>query len=174
MSAGRVVVAASAMAVLSLPATATAQKYAFVDAFIEFHSALSGDYGDEGPRITASLDRMAASLDAWERASREEERALKDRPNTSPADLALLHVDEHRLAAAIDALDQAIAAEPRRASYYILQGQLLQADGRAMDASAAFATAHRLDPSDPVAAYLLATRLTADSGDAALTPLVAT
>jgi hypothetical protein len=49
---------------LLLPATAAAQKGAFIEALIEFDSALSGAYGDEGPRVEAALDRMAVALEA--------------------------------------------------------------------------------------------------------------
>ena len=44
----------------------SAQKVAFVDAFVAFHSALFGTYGDEGPEVTAALERMSASLGSWE------------------------------------------------------------------------------------------------------------
>src|SRR4051812_33622091 len=98
MLARRFVVGAWAVAFLiSLPVGAAAQKSAFIDAFIDFHIALSGTYGDEGPRVTAALDRMEVSLDAWERANREAEQALKARGNATPIDLAVLYVDELRL-----------------------------------------------------------------------------
>jgi tetratricopeptide (TPR) repeat protein len=49
---------------------------------------------------------------------------------------------------------------------------LLEAVGRAADASAAFSKARQLDPDDPVAAYLVATRSASDAVD--LQPLIAT
>jgi tetratricopeptide (TPR) repeat protein len=48
------------------PTASSAQKLAFVDAFVAFHSALFGTYGDEGPEVTAALERMSASLGSWE------------------------------------------------------------------------------------------------------------
>src|SRR5712691_8181902 len=144
---------------LTLPVRAAAQKSAFIDAFIEFHSALPGTYGDEGPQVTEALDRMAASLDLWERASREAEAALRARAGTTPADFALLYADQQRLDEAIDAMQLAIAAEPRRASYYVLQGLLNQAAGHPMAAGTAFDAAHALDPADAIAAYLSAAHL---------------
>ncbi len=69
-------------------------------------------------------------------------------------------------------MNAAIAAEPSRASLYLYQGQLLDAVGRAADASAAFSRARQLDPDDPVAAYLVATRPASDNVD--LQPLIAT
>ena len=171
----RSVTAAWAVALLlALPVRAAAQKSAFIDAFIDFHSALPGTYGDEGPQVTAALDRMAASLDTWERASREAEAALRARAGTTPADLALLYADQLRLDEAIDAMQRAIAAEPRRASYYVLQGLLNQAAGHPMAAGAAFDAAHALDPADPIAAYLAAAHLADEGGGNEMKPLVAT
>ena len=159
---------------LAVPVRAAAQKSAFIDAFIEFHSALPGTYGDEGTQITAALDRMAASLDAWERAGRDAEAALKARAGTTPADLALLYADEQQLEKAIDAMRLAIAAEPRRGSYYVLQGLLYQATGHPTEAGAAFDAAHAIDPADPIAAYLAAAHLADEGGGNGMRPLVAT
>ncbi|HET9266837.1 MAG TPA: hypothetical protein VFO31_01685, partial [Vicinamibacterales bacterium] len=94
MPARRLLIAAWAVAcILALPVRATAQKSAFVDAFIDFHSALYGTYGDEGPQVTRALDRMGTSLDAWERAS-EQDLA---RAGATPADLAVAYADRLRL-----------------------------------------------------------------------------
>jgi tetratricopeptide (TPR) repeat protein len=82
-------------------------------------------------------------------------------------------VDQLRFEAAIESMSSAIAAEPARGSLHAFQGQLLEAVGRRSEARAAFVTAHKLDPQDPVAAYLFATR---SNGEAALDwrPIVAT
>jgi tetratricopeptide (TPR) repeat protein len=173
MLARRFVVGAWAVAFLiSLPVGAAAQKSAFIDAFIDFHVALSGTYGDEGPRVTAALDRMEVSLDAWERANREAEQALKARGNATPIDLAVLYVDELRLDDAITSIRAAIDGEPRRASYHELLGLLEQATGRPLGAGAAFLAAHSLDPTDRIATYLLAAHI-ADQGDGDTAPLAA-
>lgn len=58
--------AAVSLALLLGAPRASAQKVAFVDAFVAFHSALFGTYGDEGPEVTAALERMSASLGSWE------------------------------------------------------------------------------------------------------------
>ena len=177
--ARRSVIAAWAVALLfTFSVRATAQKSAFVDAFVDFHSALPGIYGDEGPQVVAALDRMTSSLDAWERANRDAEAALRARASTTPADIAVLYADEQRLNDAIDAMRLAIAAEPRRAPYYVFQGLLHQAAGHPMEAGAAFNAAHTLEPTDPIAAYLAAAHL-ADVGGGDETrndikPLVAT
>lgn len=159
---------------LSLPARATAQKNAFLDALIEFHSALPGPYGDEGPRIMAALDRMTTSLDEWDRLNHDAVQTLRTRPGTTPADLALLYLDEWRLDAALDAMNQAIAAEPRRAPYYVLRGLLLRATGRTKQAGADFVVARTLDPADAIATYLLAAQLADEGSVNGIAPLVAT
>src|SRR6185436_9844975 len=173
--ARRSLVAVWAVAFLfSLPVRAAAQKYAFLDAFIEFHSALPGTYGDEGPAVTAALDRMTRGLDAWERLNRSEEQALRARPGTTPADIALLYSDEWQLDAALAAMDQAIAADPRRATYYVFRGLLRHATGRTTQARADFDAAHALEPADPIPAYLLAAQLADDGAGDEIASLVAT
>ena len=148
MPARRLLIAAWAVAcVLVLPVRAAAQKSAFVDAFIDFHSALYGTYGDEGPQVTRALDRMAATLDAWERAGEQDDAA---------------------------AVRAAIAADPRRPAVHIVHGLLEQARGNAGAARSAFETARALDPTDPIAAYLVAASLTGEPNPSVLEALVAT
>ena len=163
--------AAGTWLILALPVTAAAQKDVFVDAFIALHSALPGTYGDEGPQIAAEFARLEAAITAWDRSAAAAEADLKKRA-ASKGEFALHYVDSQRIAAALDAMTDAIAAEPSRASLYLFQGQLLDAVGRTADASAAFSRARQLDPEDPVAAYLVATRSASDAVD--LQPLIAT
>ena len=173
MPARCIVISAWAVAFLfSLPVRATAQKSVFVDAFIEFHSALYGTYGNEGPRVTAALDRMAASLDVWEQANRDAERSLKALTGTTPADLALLYADQQRLDDAAAAIRAAIADDPRPA-YRVFEGLLDQATGHLADANRAFAAARGLDPMDPIAAYLAAAAMPDDPDRTDLSPLLA-
>ena len=156
MPARRLFLAAWAVAFLfALPVRAAAQKSAFIDAFIDFHSALYGAYGDEGPQVTRALDRMAASLDVWQRAGEQ--------------DVSSLPLDD-----AATVSRDAIAADPRRPALHIFHGLLEQARGNAAPARRAFETARALDPADPIAAYLLAASLTGESGSANLEALLAT
>jgi tetratricopeptide (TPR) repeat protein len=172
---GRFVIGAWAVAFLfTLPVRAHGQKPAFVDNFIEFHSALAGTYGDEGRQVTSALDRMAAALDVWERQNQETELHLRARAGTTPADVAILYVDQLRLPEAIDAMQQAIAVDPQRASYYEFLGLLHQALGRSVEAGVAFDRARSLDPADPIAAYLAAAHLADRGGGDGMAPLVAT
>src|ERR1044071_5796517 len=153
-------VAASLVLVLGASTAAFAQKDAFVDAFVAFHSALFGTYGDEGPEVIAALDRMTASLDAWDQSRRPE--------------------DARQFDAAIAATRKAIEAEPSRPALHIALGRLYEEVGRRADAGAAFRTARTLDPSDPIAAYLIGLHVseaaTEDDSDPhdALQPLLAT
>ena len=163
MPARRLLIAAWAVAfTLALPGRASAQKSAFIDAFIDFHSALYGTYGDEGPQVTRALDRMTASLDAWDGAAEQEERALRARAGTTPADLAVIYADRQRLDDAAAAIRAAIAADPRRPAFHIFHGLLEQARGNAALARSAFETARALDPADPIAAYLVAASMTGE------------
>ena len=156
---------------LAVPVAAHAQKDAFIDAFITFPSALAGTYGDEGPTATSALERMASSLDVWERAASESETALTRRAGATPAEFALVYVDARRVDAALDAMKRAIAAEPTRAALHRFIGVLYDDAGRFDDALTSFRTAQQLDPVDPIAAYLLADAL-ARRGDGGLEPLV--
>jgi len=121
-------------------APAAAQKDSFRDALISFHSKLAGDDGNEGPVITASLQRMEAALAAWDAQSRTYADTLRE-------------------------LDAAILTGSRRADQHVLRGLVLEAIGRQEEARTAFARASAIDPEDPVAAYLVASRRQAESSE---------
>lgn len=141
--------------VLAGSVPARAQRAAFADALVEFHSALFGTYGDEGPQVTAALDRMALALDRWEKVQAQAAAELNRRGMT-PADRALFHAEHLQLEAAVAAMSEAITAEPARAPLRVYRGWLLAALGRNDEAAADFRAARKLDVSDPVAAYLVA------------------
>src|SRR5687767_6480633 len=121
---------------VAAPPAALAQRAAFADALVEFHSALFGTYGDEGTQVVAGLDRLAASLDEWERSSRTSEAELRGRPTATPAEWGLLYADTLQLERAIDSMRQAVAAEPARASLHVFLGGLYNAAGRPAEAAA--------------------------------------
>jgi tetratricopeptide (TPR) repeat protein len=141
--------------VLGAPTAAPAQKLAFVDAFIAFHSALFGTYGDEGPEVTAALARMSASLDVWEASRRNAEAELRARPTPARSDWAIFHADALQFDEAVVAMRDAVAADPSRAPLHVHLGRLYDAVGERANAAAAFEAARALDPSDPIAAYLM-------------------
>ena len=156
-----------------LPAGAAAQRDPFIDAFVSFHSALSGTYGDEGPKVAASLDQMATSLAAWDRTAAGAVAKLTSQRTNTAGDLALAYLDWGRLDEALAALDSAIAIEPTRAAFHQLRGLILDASGRRDDAIAAFASAWALDPNDPIKAYLLADRRGTEASAGDLQPQLA-
>jgi len=143
-------------AVMLLPAPAAAQRDAFIEAFIRFHSALAGTYGDEGVEVRTAFDRMVAGLDSWEQSLRRTEAEMTARQTTIPAEVALLYAEQGRYDDAIRAMDDAIAADPTRGSLYAYQGLLKEEVGRPTEAALTFATGARRDPVDPVVAYLAA------------------
>ena len=174
------VVAVSLALLFGVSPAASAQKLAFVDAFVAFHSALFGTYGDEGPGVTAALERMSASLEVWEQSRTEAEAALRARSTTTPSDWALFYADALRFDPAIAAMRDAVAAEPSRVPLHLYLGRMHRAIGQAAEAVTAFRAARALEPSDPVAAYLIGLSLseTAAADDSereeALQPLLAT
>jgi tetratricopeptide (TPR) repeat protein len=147
-------------------AAPAAQKSAFRDALIGFHSQLAGDYGDEGPRIAASLDRMASSLAVWDQQIRVAEQDARQRLAAATSServrihqsLAELYADRGRHADAVREIDAALAVDERRADVHMFRGLVLEAWGHDDDAVRAFSRAWEIDRDDPVSAYLLASR----------------
>jgi tetratricopeptide (TPR) repeat protein len=158
---------------VTLPTTAAAQKDAFRDALVAFHSRLAGDYGDEGPVIVKSLDQMASSLATWDEAIRAAEQESRSRLATAPnaerfrihTTLAELYGERGRSADAVREMDAAIRIDGSRADVHARRGLLLEAMGRQQDAVAAFRRAWEIDRDDPVSAYLFASRRAADERD---------
>jgi tetratricopeptide (TPR) repeat protein len=167
------IVVAFHVALLALPVPAAAQKDPFVDSFIAFHSALEGPYGDEGAAVAAALERMASSLDAWEETQAKTEAALKGRAGITPGELALFYAEHQRFEDAERAAAAAIAAEPTRGSLQVFRGLLQEAAGQRTDAAATFAAAARIEPRNPVAIYLAASRLSPGSSPSELEALAA-
>lgn len=143
-----------------IPTRAAAQKDAFIEAFIEFHTRLAGTYGDEGPGAARALDRMDAALSAWDDINRESEAKLESAPG-SASNLALFYLDAGRPSDALSAIDAAIQIEPTRAGLHMFRGVVLDAAGRIAEALQSLQTAWDLDHNDPIAAYLLAARIAA-------------
>ena len=157
-------------------AAPAAQKSAFRDALIGFHSKLAGDFGDEGPLVEASLDRMASSLAAWDQQIRAAEQDLRQRlPAATSSERVRLHqsmaesyADRGRYADAVREIDAALAVDGGRADVHMFRGLVLEAWGHEDDAVRAFNRAWEIDRDDPVSAYLLASRrATQPDGDIA-------
>jgi tetratricopeptide (TPR) repeat protein len=147
-------------------ATVLAQKDAFRDALIEFHSKLAGDYGDEGPLVASNLEKMASSLATWDAMIRSAEEDARSRLQVAPVTerlrlhtaLGEMYVERGRYADAIRELDAAIRTEPSRADVLVFRGLVLETSGRQEEAVVAFTRAWEVDHDDPASAYLLASR----------------
>ena len=108
------------------PATATAQKDVFVDAFIALHSALPGTYGDEGPQVTKEFARLAAAFAAWNRSADAAELELKKR-SASPGELR-----------------RAVSLDPGRIQARYMLARTLQRLGRDQEANEQLAAFDKL------------------------------
>jgi tetratricopeptide (TPR) repeat protein len=165
----RVIALLIAIAVV-VPPHANAQRQTFVDHLITFRLFLFGPYGDEGKPIVETIDRLSASLSAWDESLRLQEQALRlEVANASGAEpsmaLATLLADRGRLADALIEVDSALAAHPTR-QLHSLRGGLLAQMGRDTEAAGAYLRAWELDGSDAVSAYLaLALRTSAETDD---------
>jgi tetratricopeptide (TPR) repeat protein len=165
VSAGATVAGATPilLILLALPSPATAQHTAFIDALVEFTAALPGTYGDEGLAARAALDRMERGLAEWDRTLREyEANVLAIRPTASAPRVLEMHrtmglffLARGRIEDALRELDAAVALSPEPL-FHLFRGLAHDAAGRPSDALTAYATAWKLDPADPVAAYMLA------------------
>jgi tetratricopeptide (TPR) repeat protein len=165
----------------ALPIRAAAQKDAFRDALIGFHSTLAGDFGDEGPLSAADLEAMASSLAKWDETIRGAERDLRSQLPAAASSarvrihtaLAELYVERGRYVDAIRELDAAIQVDGHRGTLHVFRGLVLETLGRDADAVGAFQRAWELDQDDPVSAYLLASRRATRAGPDEMTPQAA-
>ena len=166
------------------PSSVTAQQRVFIDGSIpldadpaewveglsELTNAVAGTYGDEGVRINAALDKMAAGLAKWDRTIRAfEAKMASELPGAPPrmafqmrATLAGMYLERGRRTDALRELDAASRLEPSRADLHVLRGLVLDASGKSMDADEAFRRAWDLNPGNPIAAYHVFRRAAAD------------
>ncbi len=151
------------LAALAVPSTAAAQRDRFLKAFVQFHQALRGAYGDEGPQLTEQLDTMTSALAAWDSEIRDAENQL--RPRLKGADaanalqvhtiLASLYLERSRFADALREFDADIKIDPARSAFHRYKGLIYQATAKPAEAAAAYRTAWLRDPNDPQNAYRL-------------------
>jgi tetratricopeptide (TPR) repeat protein len=133
------------------------------DTLLPFYQALAGTYGDEGARLAAHVDTMAAALARWDADIRDAERQLRAQLTGADAQTALqahtvlasLYLERMRFEDAVREFDEDLRIDPKRAAFHRLKGLALQALGRPRDAAEAFRAAWRLDPADPQNAYRL-------------------
>src|SRR5262245_46812107 len=127
-------VTATVLLVIAIPSLARAQAPAprseFLDALGAFSLALDGTYGDEGRRLSAALDTMAAALSRWDGSIQASERAMAadlakaDARLASRMHLALggIYLDRLRVADALKELAAARSADATRPEPPLLQG----------------------------------------------------
>jgi tetratricopeptide (TPR) repeat protein len=162
MSAPRLVIVL-VLAALAVPSTAVAQRDGFFAAWVAFYQTLPGVYGDEGPRLTAQLDKMTAALAAWDGEIRDAESQLQRRLQGADANTALevhallaaLYLDRSRFDDALREFEAALSVDPTRAVFHRYTGLIYLATARPAEAADAFRAAWRLDPTDPQNAYRL-------------------
>jgi tetratricopeptide (TPR) repeat protein len=152
-----------ALVLLCLPPLASAQHEAFGDGLTELTASLAGTHGDEGATARAALERMARGLTEWDRALREfEANVVGITPTASAERIVEMHRTMGMFYLARGRLDDAVrefeAAGTRTAEplFHLFRGLAHEMAGRRADALAAYATAWKLDPAHPVAAYMLA------------------
>ena len=158
-----------AVALSLVAASARAQsdpKSQFVDALGQFSLALDGGYGDEGPRILASLAALEQSVARWDEAIQAYEAEARRNAPSDPKLAALMHIalgglylDRARLADAIRKFDEAIALDATRPDAYVLRGLASTAARDFQGAAASSKKAFDLDPASTARAYLLARSL---------------
>ena len=144
-------------------------KAGFANALAQFSLALDGTYGDEGPRILASLESMDRGLATWDETIRVYETSIAAETRGLEPKLAALtrlalggvYLDRNRVADAVREFTAATTLDPDRADAYTLLGLAASNSSStgAAAAVAAFQKASALDPTDVVRAYLLARQL---------------
>ena len=178
---------AAMLAALPAPPVLSGQaadpRAAFLDALGQFSLALDGTFGDEGPRLSASLDAMADALSRWDAFIQSRERAMAAEIGSADATLASrmqlalggLYLDRLRVDDALEQLSMARTSDSSRSEVPLLHGLAhAQLTGNNAAAIAALRAAHALDPEDPARSYLLARQLLAagDEAGADLLPRV--
>jgi tetratricopeptide (TPR) repeat protein len=136
-------------------------KNQFVAAVRQFTEAVAGAYGDEGPRLSSSLDALSRTLSEWDAAIRTYETVIAARPDDAEARVALatVYLDRHR---PDDALRQVTAAgriDGRRPDVHTIGALAHGLGNRPSQAAEALRAALRLDAGDPMTLYGLAQQL---------------
>lgn len=153
----------TSLLVAAAPATASAQREAFFAAFVQFHQTIRGAYGDEGPRLSGTLETMTAALAAWDRdillAEARFQPVLKGADTETALQvhtvLASLYLDRGRFDDALREFETDIRIDASRAAFHRYVGLLHQAAGRHAEAADAFRAAWLAGETEPQDAYRL-------------------
>ncbi len=155
-------------ALVLTPVQAGAQaRDAFVQALVDLVERANGRAGDEGPQLTADVERLAAALSAWDAGLRRVEAGLQAEIGGAPpkaasrmrATLGLAYLERGRLADALTQLDQAESLDAAFLEARLLRADALGAAGRTRDAASAAQAAWRAADDNAVVAYRLLRRL---------------
>jgi tetratricopeptide (TPR) repeat protein len=137
------------------------QKQEFVGAVRQLILALAGTFGDEGPRIDATLQAMSTLLASWDRAILQFEQRVRagNRPAEVHLALGVVYLERYRLDAAQGELAEAARLNARRADAHALQALVQSLSNQPAAAAAAFARAAAIDTGRPGLLYSQARQL---------------
>ena len=165
--AARGVTTALCISVAALPAAPAAaqspqdifrHKQMFVAAVRQFSISIAGRFGDEGRRLDADVEAVAASLRAWDEAITALEQSVRSRRLDADdyAALGSVQLDRYRVADALRSFSAAAKLAPARADIQQLIAMAHGLAGRSADAVRALTRAAALEPGNLVVRYELA------------------
>jgi tetratricopeptide (TPR) repeat protein len=136
-------------------------KNQFVAAIRQFTEAVAGTYGDEGPRLSTTLDAARRSLAQWDAAIRAYETMVASLTAGAEVHVALgtVYLDRDRIDDALREFGAAGRLDPRRADVHSLSGLAHALANSPLKAAAELRTASMLNADDPLLQYGLAQQL---------------
>ncbi len=139
-------------------------KNQFVAGVRQFTEAVAGTFGDEGPKLSASLDVMRRTLAQWDAAIRAYETMVAALPGSdvsaeSKVALGTVYLDRDRRDDALREFAAAARLDPRRADAHSLSGVAYGLNGKPAEAVEALRRALALDPGNTLTLYALAQQL---------------
>jgi tetratricopeptide (TPR) repeat protein len=136
-------------------------KNQFVAAVRQFTEASAGAYGDEGSRLSSSLDAMGRTLSGWDAAIRSYETMVKTLDGSAEVHVALatVYIDRHRPGDALTELAAAGRLDGRRPDVHTLAAMAYGLDGKPAEAADELRAALKVNRGDPITLYGLAQQL---------------
>src|SRR5262245_9081038 len=167
---------------LVLPSIAFAQQDRFFGTLPALYRSLAGAYGDEGKDITALVENLSEALTKWDRDFAAAQLDLRAKAKAGDPRTALqahvtlsgLNAERSRFRDALVEIEAAIRINPKLAALQRYRALLYQALGRPRDAADAYRAAWLLDPSDPLNAYWLVVKRSAQTRDSEIDKALAT
>jgi tetratricopeptide (TPR) repeat protein len=136
-------------------------KNEFVTGVRQFTEAVAGTFGDEGPRLSSSLELMSRTLERWDAAIRAYESMIAATPDGAERHLALgtVYLDRERVDDAFRELSIAATLDPRRVDVAETMALAGVVGRKPLAAADALRRASALDPANPITLYRLAHQL---------------